>query len=272
MSKEDTSRTGAKGGRRLGARAAATANRLDKHPALLVAVQRARALLPGDSEFGDPLSTAGNRQPHVVGRHLSELTERRPGVLRETGLAALQLWEAISEAQGRGRGDRRLAIVFTDLAAFSDWALAAGDEQALRLLREVDRVIEPAVRGHGGEVVKRLGDGMMAVFEDPTDALEALIEARQRVAEIQADGYRPRLRAGLHVGRPRKLGGDYFGVDVNIAARLGEHASPDEVLVSDSALALLNADELNAKKKRRFRVKGIPSDLAAYAVTPPSGT
>jgi class 3 adenylate cyclase len=243
------------------------ARQLEQSPTLLQAARKVREMLPGDAEFGDPLSTAGSEQPQVVGRRLSALTSERPGLLRETGLSALQVWESISEKQGRGRGKERLAIVFTDLAAFSDWVLKAGDDEAVRLLRDVDCAMEPAMRERDGRVVKRMGDGMMAVFSDPADALEALHDARVRLAEVSAEGYQPRFRAGLHVGRPRKLGGDYFGVDVNVAARLAEQASPDEVLVSDAALQGLDTDDLKVKKKRRFKVKGVPDDLQAYSIT-----
>jgi adenylate cyclase len=116
--------------------------------------------------------------------------------------------------------------------------------------------------------VKRMGDGMMAVFGDSREALDALLDARTRLADVKADGYDPRFRAGVHVGKPRKLGGDYFGIDVNVAARLAEQASPDEVLVSDAALQDLDADSLKVKKKRRFKVKGVPDDLQAYSITP----
>ena len=70
------------------------------------------------------------------------------------------------------------------------------------------------------------------------------------------------------MGKPRKLGGDYFGVDVNVAARLAQQASPDEVLVSDAALGELDAESVKAKKKRRFKVKGVPDDLQAYSINP----
>jgi adenylate cyclase len=247
---------------------AARARELEQSPSVVKAARRLREALPGDAEFGDPLSTAGSEQPQVVGRRLSVLTEQRPGLLREAGLSALQVWSSISEKQGRGRGKERVAIVFTDLAGFSDWTLKAGDDEAVRLLREVDCAMEPAMREHGGEVVKRMGDGMMAVFGEPKDALDALLDARSRLAEVKADGYDPRVRAGIHAGKPRKLGGDYFGVDVNVAARLAQQASPDEVLVSDAALGDLNADSLKVKKKRRFKVKGVPDDLQAYSITP----
>ena len=76
----------------------------------------------------------------------------------------------------------------------------------------------------------------MAVFDEPHDAVAAAFEAIAAVREVEVSGYRPALRAGVHVGRPRGLGGDYLGVDVNIAARVAAAAARDEVLVSDSGL------------------------------------
>jgi class 3 adenylate cyclase len=251
-----------------GRRARSAARKLNQSPALLTAAKLVRELLPGDSKFGDPLSTAGRKQPELAGKRLAEVTAQRPGVLREAGLTALQVWQAVSEAQGRGHGDQRMAIVFTDLVEFSDFALEAGDEAALELLRGVGEAIEPPVSSHGGEVVKRLGDGMMAVFPDPREALAAIVEARERLSTLSADGYQPQIRAGMHVGQPRKLGGDYLGIDVNIAARVAEEARGDELLVSDSALSELDAEALNARKKRRFSVKGVPKDLTVYSVSP----
>ena len=255
---------------RIRRRMAGAARRLNTSPALLTGAKLVRELLPGDSEFGDPLSTAGAEQPQVVGRRLAELTDRRPGVMREAGLSALQVWQAVSEAQGRGSGQRELTIVFTDLVGFSDWALEAGDDAAVALLRDVGRAIEPAVRDNGGEVVKRLGDGMMAVFDDPNDALRGIADARARLREVQADGYRACFRAGMHTGKPRKIGGDYLGVDVNIAARVAEQASGDELLVSGPAVERLDPGAIRSRRKKRrvIRVKGVPRDLAAFAVEP----
>jgi len=247
------------------ARVAAGGRRLDRHPRLLLAARFVRELLPGDSRFGDPLSTGGAAPNQVAGRRLAAYTAERPGLLREAGLSTLQVWQALSERQGRGRGDRRLAIVFTDLIDFSRWALEAGDEAALELLRDVGEAIEPPVCEHGGEVVKRLGDGMMAVFEDPVAATAALGEARERLADVAADGYVPRMRAGMHVGRPRQIGGDYLGVDVNIAARIAQHGSADELLLSERALELLGEDPSKAKLKRRLKLKGVPKDLRVYS-------
>jgi adenylate cyclase len=249
-----------------GARVAAAAKRAEHNPKLLSVIKTVRELLPGDSRFGDPLSTAGSKQSQLVGRRISELTAERPGVLREAGLSALQVWQALSEAQGRGRGEREVAIVFTDLVAFSTWAIEAGDDLALELLRDVGEAMEPPVREHGGEVVKRLGDGMMAVFEEPRCALAALLQARERLADVRAPSYKPRIRAGMHVGRPRRLGGDYLGIDVNVAARMAEAAGAEELLVSDRALAALDTTALQIGRKQLFEVKGVPRDVEAFSV------
>jgi adenylate cyclase len=247
-------------------RFAAAARRLNKEDRLIEGARKARKALPGDDRFGDPLSTAGRKPSHLAGRQLSEITSESPGVVRELGLGALQVWQALSEAQGRGRGEEEAAILFTDLVGFSDWALEVGDEEALRLLRDVGEAVEPPLTEHGGRIVKRLGDGLMAVFIDAQEAVDAVLQARQGLDGIQADGYRPQMRAGLHVGRPRKLGGDYLGVDVNIAARLVEAAGADEILVSDDVLARLDSDRVEAKKRRWFKAKGAPKDLEAYSL------
>lgn len=239
--------------------------RLNRHPKLVEAARQARRRLPGDQRAGDRLSTARGRPTDLAVRQLAELSTESPGLMGEVGLTALQLWQAVSESRGRGRGEIDVAVLFTDLVGFSSWALDAGDELALDLLREVSDAIEPPIAEHGGEVVKRLGDGLMAAFGDAADAVAAALDARERVAAIEVGGYRPRLRTGIHLGRPRKVGGDYFGVDVNIAARLTEAARPNEILVSDATLPLLDDAAVSATR-RRFRAKGAPKDLAAHSV------
>jgi adenylate cyclase len=235
-------------------------------PKLMKAMKIARELLPGDSRYGDPLSTTGSEPRALVARRLGDAAKQRPGILKEAGLSALQVWEAVAETDSNKLGSDRLAIVFTDLVGFSDWALEAGDDIALDLLRQVAEAIEPPVVSRHGEVVKRLGDGMMAVFSDADAAVAAVLEARERLDAVEVAGYRPRMRAGIHVGTPRRLADDYLGVDVNVAARVAENASAGELLVSGVALDELQGDAVSARKKLRFKAKGVPSDITVYSL------
>jgi adenylate cyclase len=237
----------------------------DTNPQLLKIAKWVRERLPGDSELGDALSTSGDEPSLMLARRLSELGTERPSATRELGLGALQVWQSLSEAQGRGRGQREVAILFTDLVEFSAWALEAGDDAALDLLRRVGACEEAAVTGQGGRIVKRLGDGMMAAFNDAESAVRAALDAREQVGGIHADGYTAQLRAGVHLGKPRKIGGDYLGVDVNVAARVAGGAKPGEILVSSAACERLG-DSFDLRRRRRFRAKGAPKELEVFSV------
>jgi adenylate cyclase len=248
-----------------GRRFLAATQRLNRTPKLVEIARRARERALGDEEFVDHLSTARGRPSDLAAQQLVALRGEEPGFLGELGLSALQAWQRLAESQDRGRGKVDVAILFTDLVGFSSWALEAGDRAAVRLLGEVAEAIEPPMLERQGEVVKRLGDGLMAAFWDAPHAVDAAFAANERIAAVEVEGYRPLLRTGIHLGRPRKLGGDYFGVDVNIAARLADAAKPGEILVSEPALEKLPAGSVEAKK-RRFSAKGAPKQLGAYAL------
>jgi adenylate cyclase len=241
--------------------------RIDSQPGLLAAARRLRRTLPGDDKFGDPLSTAGLTPVEFVARGVSAMEPDRESFVKEVGLAGLQVWQSLSEATGRGAGDEPLALLFTDLVGFSSWALKAGDEAVLRLLREVGSVVEAAVLGHEGQIVKRLGDGLMASFVTVQSAVDAALDAHDSLKQIEVDGHRPRMRAGVHYGRPRRLGGDLLGVDVNIAARVGDAAKPGEVLVSGEALELLDRDGWRLGRARRLRADGVPRAMQVARVS-----
>jgi adenylate cyclase len=233
----------------------------DSRPALLAAARRLRRRLPGDEKFGDPLSTAGVTTVEVVARSMSTFGPERESVVQELGLAGLQLWQSLSEATGRGRGDEPLALLFTDLVGFSSWALEVGDVPTLELLRQVGNAVETPIVAHEGRITKRLGDGLMATFTDSQGAVEAALEAHEALASVEIDGYKPQMRAGVHWGRPRHLGGDYLGIDVNIAARVGDAAKAGEVVVSDPALERLDVQSLRVGRSKRLRADGAPREL-----------
>ena len=244
--------------------------RWNRTPALVTGLRRVRRVLPGDPDFGDPLSTAGRDSAGAIARLADKLFEDEGLASRELSLGALQVWQSVLEQVGRGRGDSELAILFTDLVGFSSWAVSAGDDDALLLLRQVAAATEPPVLAARGRVVKRLGDGLMAVFPMAQLAFDALCDAQERLDEVEVAGYRPQLRAGIHTGRPRAIGGDYLGVDVNIAARLAERAGGGEVLVTDTAVAGLDLERVSVRRKKSFmfaKGKGIPDDVTVYAAT-----
>nr|WP_231976854.1 adenylate/guanylate cyclase domain-containing protein [Mycobacterium sp. E740] len=247
-------------------------------PSVIAFLRRARRALPGDPDFGDPLSASGVGGPSAAARAADRLLERE-AASREVSLGALQVWQAVTERVSGKPANREATLVFTDIVGFSAWSLDAGDDATLRLLRRVSQVVEPPMLEAGGQIVKRLGDGIMAVFDDAPTAVRAAIAAREAVKDVDIDGYTPRMRVGVHTGRPQRIGSDWLGVDVNIAARVMERATRGELVVSQATLDRISAEEFEslgvvAKRVRRqvFAPKqdGVPADFVMYRLKTPS--
>jgi class 3 adenylate cyclase len=245
----------------------------NRSPGVVKFVKRARRALPGDPEFGDPLSMAGEGGPRAAARAADRLLSDRDAASREVGLAGLQVWQALRERVSRKPTNSEVTIVFTDLVGFSSWSLAAGDDATLKLLRRAAAAVEPPLLDSGGHIVKRMGDGIMAVFRSPTLAVAAVLAARAALTSVEVRGYTPRMRVGVHTGRPQRIGADWLGVDVNIAARVMDRATKGGIVISDAALDLITESDLEvlgvtAKRVRRpvlaSRQNGVPADLVMY--------
>jgi adenylate cyclase len=243
-------------------------------PAVIGLVKRARRALPGDPDFGDPLSAAGVGGPQAAARAADRLLER-DAASREVSLAGLQIWQALTERVSGRPTYKEMTVVFTDLVGFSDWSLSVGDDATLKMLRRVAQVMEPPLLSAGGHIVKRMGDGAMAVFSDPATALRAVTVAIKAVQAIEIDGYTPRMRAGIHTGRPQRIGSDWLGVDVNIAARVMDQATRGGLVVSQATLDRIPADTLDdlgvtTKRVRKqlfsAKIAGVPEDFVMYWV------
>ncbi|APE14597.1 adenylate/guanylate cyclase domain-containing protein [Mycobacterium sp. WY10] len=243
------------------------------NPGLIALVRRARRMLPGDPDFGDPLSAAGDGGARAAARAADRLLRDREAATREVSLATLQIWQALTERVSGRPANPEVTLVFTDLVGFSSWSLQAGDDATLRLLRRVAQVVEPPLLDAGGHIVKRMGDGIMAVFADAATAVRATMAARDALRSVEVDGYTPRMRAGIHTGRPQRIGSDWLGVDVNIAARVMDRAPRGGLVVSGETLECISPEELDAlgvtvKRVRRQvfapRASGVPTDLVMY--------
>jgi adenylate cyclase len=133
----------------------------------------------------------------------------------------------------RATPGRPLTVMFTDLEGFTTAAASRGDGTALRLLRGHDAAVLPQLRRHTGRLLKRLGDGLMAVFGSPAAAVAAAIAMQE--AAIRRPGVR--LRIGIHTGAARTRAGDLVGHAVNVASRIADRAPGGAILVSDAVRA-----------------------------------
>lgn len=263
-------------------RAAGFLARTDRNERLVAAARVARRLAP-EAPVPELDVSARSRLSDRLYRLMSEkdpattdltrgedpgTADRSPSATRELTLAIVAVWRALSSKRtGTTVETADVTILFTDLVGFSTWALHAGDERIIELIGEVNRVSSEIITAHRGRIVKSLGDGVMAVFADAAEAIHAAFELCGAVSAIRLDDYRPSLRAGLHTGSPTRVGGDFLGVDVNVAARVADAAGEGEVLATSDTLASADAGTY-VRRRRRFRAKGTPKDLEVFAVIP----
>ncbi len=130
-------------------------------------------------------------------------------------------------------------VMFTDVVASTSRRSEVGERAAEDLRRRLDAAQANAVTAERGEVVKGLGDGLMAVFPAADHALRAAARIGRAVEQLSARLERPvAIRVGLSAGDVRREDGDVFGTPVIEAARLCDAAEGGQVLLTDAVRVL----------------------------------
>ncbi|MFL6254016.1 MAG: DUF5939 domain-containing protein [Pyrinomonadaceae bacterium] len=156
-------------------------------------------------------------------------------------VTALQLFRDLFAAEALRPGDRinvgQMTILFTDLRNSTRLYREIGDAVAFGAVMSHFDVLREAIAAEGGSIVKTLGDAIMAVFPRPAPALRAIMGAQAALAS-PPEGMRPlTVKAGLHAGPciavtlNERL--DYFGSNVNIAARLEPLSTGEDCVITN---------------------------------------
>lgn len=163
-------------------------------------------------------------------------------------------------------GDRAgvdLAVGFADIVNFTRTSRKLTTTELGALVETFEATVTEVIAGHGGRVIKTIGDEVLFVCDSPIAAAWIAIDLAQRHG---ADETFPELRVGLAYGPVLARLGDVFGEVVNIAARLTSLARPGTVLVNGELAALL-ADDFRVRRAPTERVRGY-SRLETWALRP----
>ena len=163
-----------------------------------------------------------------------------------------------------------VTFLFTDIEGSTELLKRLGRDRFESVLAEHDGVLRAAVAASGGWVVDTQGDSLFCAFRSAGDAVSAAIEAQRELAEHEwPEQVRVRVRMGLHSGEPKAGEERYVGIGVHRAARIGAAAHGGQVLVSETARALVS-DDLPAGVSLRdlgvHRLKDIDEPVRLYQV------
>ena len=143
-------------------------------------------------------------------------------------------------------------ILFADLRGSTSLYESMGNAEATAVVTQSVALLARIVESMGGQVVKTLGDGLMAMFILPKAALAAAEEIHDSMERIGGPGSSLpsplKVQVALACGEVVQMSGDVFGDAVNVAARLLDHAGDNETLLTAAVLAGLPPGQ-----RERFR-------------------
>ncbi len=148
-------------------------------------------------------------------------------------------------------------VLFADLRGSTALYETLGNAEATSVVTHCVNALAVPVADNQGHVVKTLGDGLMAVFDDAMPAVLASVQMHDLLEGMVSRGSERgassglrglRLQVGMARGEVVEMAGDSFGDAVNVAARLLDHAGDNETLVTVDVL-----NGLPAELRTRFR-------------------
>lgn len=159
-------------------------------------------------------------------------------------------------------------MLFADLRGSTGLYESIGNAEATRLVTQSVTLAARVVDRCGGTVVKTLGDGLMAIFNDSPAAVQAASEmhdALERIGSASDHSVRLKLQVALARGEVVEMAGDYFGDAVNVAARLLDHAGDNETLVTSVVLeGLPPKDRADFRSLDRMQLRGRIEPVHVY--------
>src|SRR5206468_1317332 len=144
-----------------------------------------------------------------------------------------------------------------------------GDKEWARTLQLHNGVVRRCIEGRSGHVVKTIGDGFMAVFGEPRDAVTAGQHIHGELAGAARGRLRRarlRVRIGIHTGTAVSNSGDYIGRNVALAARVAARAEGGQTLLTAAVRDALEEGDFALEPVGSVQLKGISGDTELWLV------
>lgn len=167
-----------------------------------------------------------------------------------------------------------ITFLFTDLKGSTAMYEQIGDAKAYFLVHQHFDALSRAIRERNGAIVKTIGDAVMAVFDNPVDATSAALEMFDALHEFNRTiSQELVLKVGIHRGHAMAVTVneriDYFGQNVNIAARVQGLADANEVYITADVYESPGVSDV-LKSHRivadQVQVKGVIEKLQVYKI------
>ena len=177
--------------------------------------------------------------------------------------------EAEPELRQLAAQDGTLTILFSDIVDSTALNEELGDKNWLKVLAAHDAIVRRCSARHGGMVVKSQGDGFMIAFAEADGAIRSAIAIQRALASRprQLRGAPVAVRVGIHTGPALEKGGDLFGRNVALAARVTDQARGGEILVTSAVSdGVAETADLVFTEHSEVELRGLPGSYVLLAV------
>jgi class 3 adenylate cyclase len=175
------------------------------------------------------------------------------------------------ERDNHDRPSALLTFLLADIRGYTRYSSEQGDQAAARLSDRFLSVCREVVSSHGGEVFGSAGDQALAAFSSAHAALYAALALQARLEEEQTAHPELPLLAGigLDTGEGVKIGTDYRGNAINLAARLCSLAGGGEIFASEAVITVARkVDGLAVVDRGEVTLKGLAHPVRVVQIGP----
>jgi class 3 adenylate cyclase len=144
-------------------------------------------------------------------------------------------------------------VLFGDIVGSTERLAEVGDHQWMKVLDAYYEIIRKELGTFQGHHVSTAGDGFLATFDHPEQAVQCASAIRESVKALGL-----RIRLGMHVGECLSVGESVGGLTVHIGARIAAAADAGEVLVSDAVKTHLADSDIRFVDRGSHDLKGVP--------------
>jgi class 3 adenylate cyclase len=153
-------------------------------------------------------------------------------------------------------------VLFTDIVGSTEQAREVGDRRWREVLDQHDDMSKKSVERSGGRVVKTTGDGVLAVFLEPSSAIRCAAALRDELDNIGIG-----IRSGIHTAEVEFRDDDVGGIAVHIGRRVMETGGRGEILVSQTVRDLVAGSDIKFEERSTQTLRGVEGDWRLFAVT-----
>ena len=169
-----------------------------------------------------------------------------------------------SRSSSNSSSSRRVlaTVLYTDVVDSTRQLAEMGDRRWSEVLTEYEEVVKRSIERAGGRLVKVLGDGALARFKTPADAIRCAIAIREASDRLGFE-----IRGGLNTGEIEVRGRDITGIAVHTAQRVCDAAGRGEVWVTRTVADLVAGSGLTFTDRGEHELRGVPGTWQLYCVS-----